>query len=61
MMRRGPRRDSHDSTIHAARGTGVGAMRQEVADVVPRGAEAAELFLRTMPSLSGKLKRGDMT
>ncbi|MFI4998779.1 MAG: GntR family transcriptional regulator [Reyranellales bacterium] len=57
--RRGPRRDSHDSYIAAALGRDLAAMRLEVADHMRRGAETTERFLRKLPNLSGKSKRGD--
>jgi DNA-binding GntR family transcriptional regulator len=59
--RRGPRRDSHDSYIDAAMGTDLDAMRREITNHMRRGAEQTELFLRALPDLSGKTKRGDMT
>jgi DNA-binding GntR family transcriptional regulator len=59
--RRGPRRDSHDSYIAAALGDDLAAMRREVADHMRRGAETTERFLRSLPSISGKKKRGDIT
>lgn len=57
--RRGPKRDSHDSYIKAAFGADLEAMRREIADHMRRGVETTERFLRTMPTSSGKPKRGD--
>ena len=57
--RRGPKRDSHDSYIKAAFGTEFEAMKIEIADHMRRGVETTEKFLRMMPNLSGKSKRGD--
>ncbi len=56
--RRGPKRDSHDSYIEAAFGTDVDAMKAEIADHMRRGVETTEKFLRSMPDLPGKPKRG---
>ena len=56
---RGPKRDSHDSYIKAAFGTEFEAMKIEIADHMRRGVETTEKFLRMMPNLSGKSKRGD--
>ena len=56
--RRGPKRDSHDSYIKAAFGTDFEAMKAEIADHMRRGMETTEKFLRSMPDLSGKPKRG---
>jgi len=57
--RRGPKRDSHDSYIRAALGSDFEAMKAEIADHMRRGMETTERFLRSMPDLSGKPKRGD--
>ncbi len=57
--RRGPRRDSHDSYIKAAFGPDFEAMKAEIADHMRRGMETTETFLRSLPTLSGKPKRGD--
>lgn len=57
--RRGPKRDSHDSYIKAALAEDFEAMRAEIADHMRRGVETTEKFLRTLPNLSGKPKRGD--
>lgn len=59
--RRGPKRDSHDSYLAAALAEDLDAMRGEIAEHMRRGAAQTETFLRAMPSLSGKSKRGDMT
>lgn len=59
--RRGPRRDSHDSYIKAAFGPDFEKMKAEIADHMRRGVETTEKFLRTMPTLSGKPKRGDIS
>lgn len=56
--RRGPKRDSHDSYIEAAFGTDFDAMKAEIADHMRRGVETTEKFLRSMPDLPGKPKRG---
>ncbi len=56
--RRGPKRDSHDSYIEAAFGPDLDAMKAEIADHMRRGVETTEKFLRSMPDLSGKPKRG---
>ncbi len=57
--RRGPRRDSHDSYIKAALGADFETMKAEIDDHMRRGMETTEKFLRSMPTLSGKPKRGD--
>ena len=57
--RRGPKRDSHDSYIRAALGQDFEAMKAEIADHMRRGVETTEKFLRSLPTLSGKPKRGD--
>lgn len=59
--RRGPKRDSHDSYIAAALGNDLHAMRSEIVEHMRRGAETTERFLRSLPSVSGKSKRGDIT
>jgi len=56
--RRGPKRDSHDSYIEVAFGTDFDAMKAEIADHMRRGVETTEKFLRSMPGLPGKPKRG---
>lgn len=56
--RRGPKRDSHDSYIEAAFGADLAAMKAEIADHMRRGVETTEKFLRSMPDLPGKPKRG---
>lgn len=56
--RRGPKRDSHDSYIEAAFGADFDPMKAEIADHMRRGVETTEKFLRSMPGLSGKPKRG---
>jgi DNA-binding GntR family transcriptional regulator len=58
---RGPKRDSHDSYIAAALGDDLAAMRREIADHMRRGAETTERVLRSLPSILGKKKRGDIT
>ncbi len=59
--RRGPRRDSHDSYIEAALGGDLATMRAEIAQHMSRGKETTERFLRSVPTSSGKSKRGDIT
>jgi DNA-binding GntR family transcriptional regulator len=58
--RRGPRRDAHDSYIAAALGDSLDAMRLEIVDHMRRGAETTERFLRSLPPVPGKSKRGDI-
>ena len=58
--RRGPRRDAHDSYIHAALGPDLDAMRSEIDHHMRRGKEQTEAFLRELPPVAAKpSRRGD--